>query len=99
MGVGERGALFLVGERGQDRVIVKTKAAQQLVRCRDLHDLRDTQTTRENYIVSSKRTGISSFVRERSNKSAPAFQITFVGSIVFVAPDFSAHSFLREAST
>jgi small nuclear ribonucleoprotein (snRNP)-like protein len=24
----------------------------------DLHDLRDTQTTRENYIVSSKRTGI-----------------------------------------
>jgi hypothetical protein len=24
----------------------------------DLHDLRDTQTTRENYIVSSWRTGI-----------------------------------------
>jgi len=24
----------------------------------DLHDLRDTQTTRENYVVSSKRTGI-----------------------------------------
>lgn len=24
----------------------------------DLHDLRDTQTTRENYIVSSRRTGI-----------------------------------------
>lgn len=24
----------------------------------DLHDLRDTQTTRENYIVGSKRTGI-----------------------------------------
>ena len=24
----------------------------------DLHDLRDTQTTRENYVVASKRTGI-----------------------------------------
>lgn len=24
----------------------------------DLHDLRDTQTTRENYVVSSRRTGI-----------------------------------------
>jgi hypothetical protein len=24
----------------------------------DLHDLRDTQTTRENYVVSSRRTGV-----------------------------------------
>ncbi len=24
----------------------------------DLHDLRDTQTTRENYVAASKRTGI-----------------------------------------
>jgi hypothetical protein len=28
------------------------------IRDGDLHDLRDTQTTRENYVVSSKRTGI-----------------------------------------
>jgi hypothetical protein len=28
------------------------------VRDADFHDLRDTQTTRENYIVSSKHTGI-----------------------------------------
>lgn len=28
------------------------------IRDGDLHDLRDTQTTRENYIVSSKCTGI-----------------------------------------
>ncbi len=28
------------------------------LRMADLHDLRDTQTTRENYVVQSKRTGI-----------------------------------------
>ena len=28
------------------------------IRDGDLHDMRDTQTTRENYVVSSKRTGI-----------------------------------------
>jgi hypothetical protein len=28
------------------------------IRDGDLHDLRDTQTTRENYVVSCRRTGI-----------------------------------------
>lgn len=37
----ERRALVLVGERGKDRMVVETEAAQQMARRRHLHHLRE----------------------------------------------------------
>jgi hypothetical protein len=50
----------------------------------DLHDLRDTQTTRENYVVSSLKTGIK---RNRKRVLLQRNEVIAVSRLADVADD------------
>jgi small nuclear ribonucleoprotein (snRNP)-like protein len=48
----------------------------------DFHDLRDTQTSRENYIVDSKRTGIKANRKRTLLMLAEVVAITRVADVI-----------------
>ena len=48
------------------------------VRNADFHDLRDTQTTRENYVISSRLTGVK---RNRKRVIVPRAEVVAVSSL------------------
>ena len=50
----------------------------------DFHDLRDTQTTRENYVISSRYTGIK---RNRKRVIVPRSEVVAISALEDVVED------------
>jgi hypothetical protein len=79
--------VVVVDLRGPFVCLGKLKRFDELyleIRNADFHDLRDTQTTRENYVISSRQTGIK---RNRKRVIVPRSEIVAVSAFDDVVED------------